>query len=164
MFYDIRAYSFRPPHRTQRVCALENNLSLWSVLPLWRNREKVVVERIGYYFKREMHYDFAPYSAESRSYDNCAYLIAEHRGIHCIDPEANIHHALGAVGFTCRDDRPHILEWVWLHPYLRRRGVLRSAWHTLEDRHSAFAVRSPISPAMEAFLERVDSRYAHEEG
>jgi hypothetical protein len=162
MAYDIHAYSFRPAQRTKRICSLEQGLSLWLVLPLWKNREMIVVEQIGYYFKREMHYDFSPYSAESRSYDNHAYLFGEHRGIHCVDPHANIYHAVGAAGFTCPDKSAHILEWVWLHPYIRRCGVLKSAWPAFESRHSDFAIRSPVSQSMELFLESATSEHPHE--
>ena len=161
MTYEIRAYSFRPAKRTKFVARIAEKFSLWFVLPLWKNREKTVVENIGYYFKREMRYDLAPYSAESRSYHNFAYLIAEHQGIHCRDPKANIYHAIGAIGITCDDAEPHILEWAWLHPYVRRRGIMKCAWSLLEKRHPEFNLRSPLSNSMEAFVKGVDPLGKH---
>ena len=65
------------------------------------------------------------------------------------------------VGACCFREREWIdakawaLQWVWLHPYARRQGVLASAWPHFRRRYGDFHVEGPLSPAMKGFLARM---------
>jgi hypothetical protein len=63
---------------------------------------------------------------------------------------------LGACCFQDRqlDDTPHAwsLQWVWLHPFERRRGHLSRAWPYFAARFGPFYVEPPWTDAMQAFL------------
>ena len=48
----------------------------------------------------------------------------------------------------------YAMQWIWLHPYARRRGHLTAAWPYFRKRFGAFVVEPPYSDGMEAFLAR----------
>jgi hypothetical protein len=54
------------------------------------------------------------------------------------------------------------LAWVWLTPRLRRRGIFRLVWRSLENYHRGFKVLAPLSAAMRAFLRSEDAEGLHE--
>lgn len=47
-----------------------------------------------------------------------------------------------------------VLDWVWIHPLMRRRGLLTQAWPSLEDRHGEFLIYGRMSQAMDQFLDK----------
>ena len=49
-----------------------------------------------------------------------------------------------------------------LTPRMRGRRVFDCVWKTLEKAHPNFKVLSPLSPAMECFLQRKDPTDVHE--
>jgi hypothetical protein len=106
-------------------------------------------ETLARYFQREFGYDFLQYSEDERgdSRDR-VYLWTR--------DDCMFHSAVGAACFRWRDysNAPHglALAWIWLHPYLRRQGILSAHWEYFRARHGDFYVETPLSPAMEAFL------------
>lgn len=108
------------------------------------------VERIAYYFRREFNYDFVQYAAEDDDPHSHAFLwVAPYN----LFPEETG----GACCFRWReweDAEPCWgLQWIWLHPYLRRKGLLAQAWPYYQERFGNFFSEPPLSPAMTAFLE-----------
>lgn len=107
------------------------------------------VERLAYYFKRELHFDFLQYEATDNT-SHTAYLFAnEMRHI----PRVWV----GACCFRTRTfkdlEKPYeALQWIWIHPYYRNRGILLKSWSTLRKNHGDFFAEPPVSPAMRAFL------------
>ncbi len=83
------------------------------------------VEILGSYFRREFGYDFPPYEAE-------APLHTKDRLFLFTDDDWYEKHALGAIGFSWREysNAPVqlVLSWVWLHPFLRSKGILSAFW------------------------------------
>jgi hypothetical protein len=77
-------------------------------------------------------------------------------------PEAQVGSSLyrepviGACGFKWGgwEDEPPVrcLDWIWLHPYFRRRGLLRAAWPGFRAEFGDFHCEPPLSDAMRAFL------------
>ena len=120
------------------------------LLPVSRNSEMMLrkqVERFASYFRSEFHYDFLQYSAaEKASYS--AYLFANPQN----------HFPRTWVGACCFRERTsgnrkwQALQWIWIHPFSRNRGVLKENWPALKKYHGNFAVEPPLSPAMEHFL------------
>lgn len=51
-----------------------------------------------------------------------------------------------------RDRTAYALQWIWLHPYARRKGHLSAAWPYFRKRFGAFPVEPPYSDGMRAFL------------
>jgi len=111
--------------------------------PKWMQRE--MYERATR-FRREMGFDFVQWTAPGRVADQ------EARGHLLTDEHGAIH---GACSF-----RPHGgtgrwgLQWIWVRPEARRTGILSRQWEDMRRRYGDFLVEGPVSPAMQAFLER----------
>lgn len=118
---------------------------------------------IARYFRREEGYDFVQYGHEGREDDltHRAYLWLHPNG----QPGYKVH-AIGAGCFRKRpgykDERappefriPHwAMQWIWLHPYFRRQGLLSRAWPHFRKTFGDFEVEGPYSDAMVGFLKR----------
>jgi hypothetical protein len=109
------------------------------------------VETFAYYFKREEQYDFAQYNAWENMFqkekDDCvAYLLIDN------------HRAVGAACFRWRDYTNYkgwALQWCWLHPYFRNKGILQRSWDSFVKTHGNFVIEGPYSKAMQAFMIKV---------
>lgn len=107
------------------------------------------VARLAYYFRREFHYDFVQFE-EADETPYTAYLFAN---------ETRRYPRVWAGGCCFRTrsyedlERPfEALQWAWIHPYCRSRGILKESWATLRANHGDFFAEPPVSPAMRAFL------------
>ena len=120
--------------------------SLLKVLPTSPLLLRQEVETIARYFLREFRYDSIQFDQNDRG-PYTAYLFA--------DSDQSVW--AGACCFRSRyfrdiDMESEALQWVWLHPYLRGRGILTTCWKTLRDNHGDFYISPPVSPPMREFL------------
>ena len=150
--YSIRVIPFRQPHSDLLMRQLNEGVSVWRV-PCDRNPDlREPLYTIARYLQREIGYDLAPYSKDHISTRDCGFLFS-------IEPDVDTHFGLGAAYFTWnewRDSPPsYCLEWVWLHPFFRRRRHLEQVWPDFRRDYGDFVVRPPWSSAMEAFLGKV---------
>jgi hypothetical protein len=117
------------------------------------------VECIAYYFERELECTVGvPYcSLEKADDQHRAYLWTDGGSL---PGEAIV---IGACCFRWRQwtDAPagfdlagYALQWIWFHPYERRKGHLERAWPYFEGRFGRVIAEGPFSPAMEAFLRK----------
>lgn len=68
----------------------------------------------------------------------------------------------GACCFRLRQydtEGSYAMQWIWFHPYARRKGHLSAAWPYFRRRFGAFIVEAPYSDGMKAFL---DGREDHQ--
>ena len=107
------------------------------------------VERIAWFFRREFDYDLVQFTKTDKT-PYTAYLLAN---------EGNEHPRVwvGACCFRARDyadlgQQVEALQWVWIHPYHRSKGLLKGLWPTLCENHGDFIVEEPLSPSMKQFL------------
>ena len=112
-------------------------------------------EIIAYYFRREFGYDVPPYTAhEDGDGRDRIFLLTQEK-----DWESE--YAVGAIVFRWRSYRnaPEqlVLSWVWIHPFLRRQGILTAYWDIFRKHYGDFHVEPPLSKAMESFLKKVHS-------
>lgn len=110
-------------------------------------------EVIGYYFRREFRYDFPPYQAhEDGDVRDRVFLLTQQE-------DWETEYAVGAIVFRWRkySNAPEqlVLSWVWIHPFLRRQGILAAYWGIFRKHYGDFHVESPLSKAMKAFLEKM---------
>jgi hypothetical protein len=61
---------------------------------------------------------------------------------------------IGAACFSVEARLP-VLEFCWLHPFYRGRGLLKRAWPDFVDRFGEFYVSTPRTSAMRGFLTSV---------
>jgi|688.fasta_scaffold11193_16 hypothetical protein len=116
------------------------------------------VFRIACFFRRELGYDFVQYGDDGNEEDwnHVAFLW--------VHPEA-VGGAtslrvpcIGAAVFRQRSARNplppvYALQWIWVHPYWRRKGLLSGHWGALRQEFGNFQCEPPLSPAMQQFLE-----------
>lgn len=112
------------------------------------------VETLAHFFKREGHYDFVGYYADHPP-DETVYLWESYR----LDAAPGKTSIIGAAGFGIVNwqslgPRP-TLEWVWIHPYERRQGLLTRAWPLFEREHGEFIINPPYTTAMRTFLAKI---------
>lgn len=121
-------------------------------------RLRRIVEAFGKCFRRELGFDFPPFSAElvdfygNRNEAEVVLFDAQEVG-------ATFPIAAGAAGLSVVQGK-RVLDWIWLHPYERGRRLMGYAWADLEAVYgNDFLVRAPLSGAMKGFLARqsVDS-------
>lgn len=115
------------------------------------------VERFARYFLREMHTGGIQFEAAetetSQGYvPYKAYLFAR---------EANF---VGAACFRFRDDQdvvvPWLFDWLWIHPFCRRKGVLSRSWSEINAQVGKFRLAQPVSLHMQNFLGKVGASAA----
>lgn len=132
--------------------------SLLKVVPESPFHLKQEVERFAYYFARESGFAVPFRASKSSIWDDpyTAYLFPS--------PDKSVW--VGACFFTPEQLLSvklmcDALFWVWLHPYYRGRGILKTHWATLRANHGDFWIDRPLSDAMRAFLLKnsVDSAF-----
>jgi hypothetical protein len=121
----------------------ESLLKVVFTSPVYLRRE---VEKFARYFKNEFRYDSMQFDQKDRE-PYTAYLFA--------DSEQSVW--AGACCFRsrpthCNEMKSEALHWVWLHPYLRGRGILKTCWKTLRTNHGDFYIQPPISRPMRKFI------------
>lgn len=113
--------------------------------PKWKR--KAVYDR-ALEFKRELGYDFVQWQTDP-DYDSEAV------GFLFSDDEDRI---VGACAFrpqpAGRGKNPWRLDWIWMCPDARRRGLLGHQWDRFRQRFGVFDIEPPISEAMQAFLRK----------
>lgn len=60
---------------------------------------------------------------------------------------------LGACCFY-HEEEAWVLDWVWMHPYFRHKGVFRNAWPEFIEKYGKFKISKPYSAEMERFLKK----------
>ncbi|MBP3954840.1 hypothetical protein J8F10_06030 [Gemmata sp. G18] len=108
------------------------------------------VYRLAEYCRREMGYALQyGYDGEEDDPDHVAFLWPHPEAV-----GASGTFRVPCVGAACFRLRDHgwALQWVWMHPYFRRHGLLSGEWPALVWEFGAFAVEGPLSHAMTRFL------------
>jgi hypothetical protein len=109
------------------------------------------VEKFARYFHRESTYDCIQFDAEETDAEEkkpyTAYLFSDKdqaawAGACCFRTRC-----YEGIGVPCE-----ALQWIWLHPFCRTRGILKSHWATLRANHGDFYVEPPLSPGMLRFV------------
>jgi hypothetical protein len=115
----------------------------WS--PEWKHKE-MYARAVA--FKREFRYDFVQWDRNESDPTCHGFLFSL--------PDGRI---VGACAFRMRsfegDLSAYGLQWIWIAPAHRRRGVLRERWANLRERFGDFYVEPPVSQAMQDFLASV---------
>lgn len=113
---------------------------------------KNALYKMALYFKREFQYDFVQYDQDENDDKNTKCFIF-------CDPEYdNKVSAYGGCVFRYRAQWENIenhwaLQWIWLHPFRRNRGILSAEWGNFQRLFGDnFMVESPLSASMEQFL------------
>jgi hypothetical protein len=109
------------------------------------------------YFRREFGYDFVPYGHDGNDTDpdHVAFLWVAPE---CDDSSYDSEWLVPCIGACCfRRHENWTMQFVWLHPYFRRHGLLTNAWPQFEQEFGRFDVQPPLSDLMEAALKKLRS-------
>lgn len=152
-------YTIKPP--ILRTLPDSGPTLLVSSSPL---RWKMALEALAYFFKREMRYDFPQFEAsedpsqpEHVPYEGWLFHEIAYDQVREIGDRP--YRVMGAACFRWREGKvlaqspSWSLDWVWFHPYERRKGRLRAVWPMFRERYGvAFPLEFPLSSAMRAFV------------
>ena len=121
-------------------------------------RHRKAVYLFAAYFRRELHYDFVPHGFNGNTTDphHVAFLWVAPQYAGSLYDSAWLVPCIGACCFR-RRETGMAMQFVWLHPYFRGRGLLIQAWPQFEQEFERFDVEKPLSPAMEAALAKLRS-------
>lgn len=121
------------------------------------------VEKFARYFLREMRTDGIQFEA-SETVESVGYVPYEaylfHDLAHDLPDEDSSpkQRCFGACCFRWREYEKAppewSLDWIWLHPFRRKRGVLRDVWPLFEQKYGQFYIETSYSAAMEKFLSK----------
>jgi hypothetical protein len=112
---------------------------------------------LALYLKREESYDLPVYDGQQVRKEEYLHLFTR-------EPDVDISIGIGACCFRfepwANRDPCHCLEWAWIHPYERAKGIMSDAWPEFVKRYGGFVVYPPISRGMKALLKKM----GHEQG
>jgi hypothetical protein len=133
----------------------EYNPPGYKLMPVTRRSKKSIrlaTEILAAYFRREFDYDSRQYDHDEETDDADRIFLIQGGEMYCQRL------AVGAICFRWREyrDGRHglALSWIWLHPYLRRTGLLTKCWGHLRNLYGDFLVAQPLSKAMKEFLKK----------
>jgi hypothetical protein len=147
----LRIRSLMPPPNPRAAAAIAVGWTgaVDASSPRWMQTE---MYRRATAFKREFGYDFVQWHPNGEFGDDV-------RGVRFVDHSGAF--GLGAiVGACCFRVRARHgppcweLDWIWLAPPARRRGILTLAWDGLVQRFGQFDLCPPVSDAMQAFVRK----------
>lgn len=112
---------------------------------------------IARFFKREFYYDSVQYAApwDIENDDEChAYLWTIEKSTVKIKSVV-----IGGFCFRKRDHNRYGLQWIWIHPYLRNRGLLTQHWPYMKKKFGEdFFVEPPYSDHLQKFLDKKENK------
>lgn len=115
--------------------------------PIWMHKQMYYRARA---FKREFGYDFIQWSEKEDDPGAYGFLFR--------DPE-QLDVIIGACAFRWRNytdsDPMWAMQWIWLMPDARHKGILTKYWPVFTHMFGKFHVERPLSDAMAAFLEKM---------
>jgi hypothetical protein len=121
---------------------------LWRLTRHSAHHAHQVTERYARYFKREFGYDFVQYAA-SEPYDmhetqvwlwtSCRYEGYRVLGACCCRWRT----------YTNLPEGFWAMQWVWLHPYARHKGLFTAAWPVVLQQYGALHLEPPLSGAIQ---------------
>lgn len=115
--------------------------------PMWKHHE--VFQRARQ-FRREMKFDFIQWGKATHQDTDPqvhGFLFNDTSGTF---PHGSI---VGGCCFRRRQDYWE-LDWIWISPKVRRKGILSSRWQVLLSRFGNFIIAAPVSDAMQSFVRR----------
>lgn len=117
------------------------------------------VYKMAQYFRRELHYDFVQYGPEETESElSLVAFLWLAPDVRHLSNDFRVP-AVGATCFRWREWQNHpagwAMDWIWMHPYFRRRGLLSASWLNFRDEFGDFVCEQPISASMKHFLEKM---------
>lgn len=108
--------------------------------PRWKHRQMYLRARA---FRNEFGYDFIQWADGIEKDENAHGFLFHEDGV-----------IIGACAFRRRRDHWG-MQWIWLAPQARRKGILTKWWPRFVKMFGNFDVEQPLSEAMTAFVKKM---------
>jgi len=142
------------------ISTSKGRVSLRWILSDTERNSKKSLESIARCFKNEMRFDHAQYDASEHYDDSCiGFIIVEQNFSKTVDyDKENIqfHYVIGGGCFRNGLNELKELNFIWLHPYARRREITQTIWKIFNKKFTKFTLTEPLSASMINFLEKND--------
>jgi hypothetical protein len=63
-------------------------------------------------------------------------------------------YVIGGGCFRKNAANKYVLDWIWIHPFARNRGKLKSLWPKFKEKFGDFSLQEPLSAHMEMFMQK----------
>ena len=133
------------PRFGERVQGRHHLCLVGTKSPQWMHRE-MYLRALA--FQREFKFDFIQW--ESLKGDTDPYV----RGYLFVMPSSVV---VGACALRWREHEERFfwgLQWIWISPGYRRKGILTRHWPALRKSYGDYFVEAPVSDEMMSFLEK----------
>lgn len=122
-------------------------------------QHRMAVYKIARFFRKEFGYDFVQYHYEEKDDEtkSVAFLWVHPEAVFSVQD-----FRVPCIGATCfrwrkwEEFEGWAMQWIWMHPFYRRKGLLTKAWPKFRKEFGEFKVEPPLSDAMRAFLAKID--------
>jgi hypothetical protein len=124
------------------------------------------------YLDREFYYKGTPFDISGHMIDNSykAFLFTDTDYDHISTKEDNVKYDKApysqCVYGACHFSKLNItngdywnLNWIWIHPFFRHRGMIKDHWKYFEEKFGNFYVAKPASPEMKNFLNKSTKKH-----
>ena len=122
---------------------------------------RIQLEKFAKYFKREMNYDFVQYDADEHHRDLTPYegFLFTEVAYDMIEEDSPTPYRLCGGGcFRIREQEAGNavweLDWIWIHPFFRHRGLMKNQWKNFQQFFGEFTVSEPLSFEMTKALDK----------
>lgn len=119
-----------------------------------RESWKAALETMAEFFKKESRYTHLQYCQYEHSADCFGILFVERARDQVQNIDHHPHRVIGGACFWQQLDESFCLDWIWLHPFARNRGMFKQCLTKFEVRFGRFSLTFPLSPEMEKFAEK----------
>lgn len=133
-----------PAPDSRLLAALDGEANPEEVLPDSPQWKHDLVYEHAWRFRREFGYDFVQWMRKKRDDEAVAFVFADDTGTFGRGAP------VGACAFRLRGE-VWTLDWIWIIPAARRKGILQRRWPAFRERFGEFALEYPISDAMREF-------------
>lgn len=104
------------------------------------------------YFKKEMRFDWLQFDQDMFHRNDFTGFLLLKRAMDLVQHEDHYPSRVIGGGIFVQFDSCFRLDWVWIHPFSRNRGILKQNWKGFQERFGQFEVAEPLSVQMSAFL------------
>ncbi|WP_067869872.1 hypothetical protein [Neptuniibacter marinus] len=133
---------------------LDEYIDILYVYPRSDCRYQKSLACMAQYFRREFKYDFPGYHISDHP-DDCVGVLFCERAMDLVEELDHYpNRVIGGACFWGGLDDGYTLDWIWLHPFARNRGNLKSRWSELKQRFGKFGISPPVSYSFENFLKK----------
>lgn len=124
------------------------------------------------YLDKEFNYMGTPFDISGQMNDNkykvflFTFIDYDHTSTAEDNAKYNKAHHAACVYGACHFSKLNVttedywkLNWIWIHPFFRHRGMIKEHWKYFEEIFGDFYIAKPVSPEMINFLKKSNKNH-----